>query len=314
MGWTQRQINTFLFVLILTGALVVLADALMRDISLNVRIGFAVGALCAGGLLIAYRQGWEYARHALVVAIALAIAIFIDEPYVSQQMDLLHAAPMVIALVLTGPRWLLLNATLFLVVMLARGEWSGVYTRIPNLVAYWVLAGGMALSRLAVDNAQRLEEARRVAEEERARATEALALAQQRAGELEQRNAEQEQLLQLVSDLETPAINVADGVLLAPVIGHLDTRRAQALNKRLLETAARQRIRLVIIDIAGVAQVDTSVAHSLIQVAQALQLIGSQVAVSGITPAVASTLVSLDVTLSDIIICRSPQEALSLRL
>lgn len=172
----------------------------------------------------------------------------------------------------------------------------------------------MALSRLATDNAQRLEEARRIAEEERARTAEALALAQQRAEELEQRNAEQERLLQLISDLETPAITIADGVLLAPVVGRLDTRRAQALNQRLLETVSRQRVRLVILDIAGVSHVDESVAHSLIQAAQALQLVGCRVALSGISPAVAATLASLDITLPDVLTCRSPQEALSWRL
>jgi anti-anti-sigma regulatory factor len=209
---------------------------------------------------------------------------------------------MVVALVLTGPRWLVVNVILFLVIMLVRGGWSGIYTSIPNLVAYWALAGGMILSRLAVDNAQRLEEARRIAEEERLRAVEALALAQQRANELEQRNAEQERLIQLVSDLETPAIAIADGVLLAPVVGNLDARRAQALNKRLLETVAHRRTRLV----------DTSVAQSMVQVAQGLRLIGCRVAISGITPAVATTLASLNATLPDIMTCRSPQDALLL--
>lgn len=312
MGWTQRQIDTFLFILILTGALVALVDTLTRDVPLNTRIGYAVAALCAGGLLIAYRRGWEYARHALALAITLAVAIFTNEPYVSQQMDLLHAVPMVVALVLTGPRWLLLNAILFLVIMLVRGGWSGVYTSIPNLVAYGALAGGMILSRLAIDNAQRLEEARRIAEEERVRTAEALALAQQRADELEQRNAEQDRLLQLVSDLETPAIAIADGVLLAPVVGNLDTRRAQALNKRLLGTVAHRRTRFVILDIAGVTHVDTSVAQSLVQIAQGLRLIGCRVAISGISPAVAATLASLNTTFPDIVTCRSPQDALLL--
>jgi rsbT co-antagonist protein RsbR len=312
MGWTQRQINTFLFILILTGALVALIDVLTRDTPQMTRIGYAVAALCAGGLLIAYRRGWEYARHTLALAIMLAVAFFTSEPYVSQQMDLLHAVPMVVALVLTGPRWLLVNAFLFLVIMLVRSGWSGVYTSIPNLVAYGALAGGMILSRLAVDNAQRLEEARRFAEEERLRTVEALALAQQRADELAQRNAEQERLLQLVSDLETPAIAIADGVLLAPVVGNLDARRAQALNKRLLETVAHRRTRLVILDIAGVTHVDTSVAQSLVQVAQGLRLVGCRVAISGITPAVAATLASLNATLPDIMTCRSPQDALLL--
>ncbi|MGQ9548160.1 MAG: STAS domain-containing protein [Roseiflexus sp.] len=312
MGWTQRQINTFLFILILTGALVALIDVLTRDVHPTTRIGYAVAALCAGGLLIAYRRGWEYARHALAFAVMLAVAIFTNEPYVSQQMDLLHAVPMVVALVLTGPRWLLLNAVLFLAIMLVRGGWSGVYTSITNLVAYWVLAGGMMLSRLAIDNLQRLEEARRIADEERKRTAEALALAEQHADELEQRNAEQERLLQLVSDLETPAIAIADGVLLAPVVGNLDTRRAQALNKRLLETVAHRRTRLVILDIAGVTNIDTSVAHSLVQVAQGLRLIGCRVAISGISPMVAVTLASLNALLPDITTCRSPQDALQL--
>ncbi|ABU58760.1 STAS domain-containing protein [Roseiflexus castenholzii] len=314
MGWTQRRINTFLFVLILIGSLAALADVLMRDALLMTRVGYAVAAASTGILLIAYRRGWEYARHLMALGIALVIAAFINEPYISQQMDLLHAVPMVIALVLTGPRWLLINAALLLVILLVRGEWSGVYTKPVNLAAYAVLAGGMALSRLAVDNAQRLEAARRIAEEERERAANALTLAQQRANELERRNAEQEQLLRLISDLETPAITIADGVLLAPVVGRLDARRAQALNKRLLETAARQRARLVILDIAGVSHVDESVANSLIQTAQALQLIGCRVAVSGISPAVAALLASLSITLPDLITCRSPQDALTLHL
>ena len=314
MGWTQRRINTFLFVLTLIGSLAALADVLMRDALLMTRVGYAVAAASTGILLIAYRRGWEYARHLMALGITLAIAAFTNEPYISQQMDLLHAVPIVIALVLTGPRWLLINAALLLVILLVRGEWSGVYTKPVNLAAYAVLAGGMALSRLAVDNAQRLEVARRIAEEERERAANALTLAQQRANELERRNAEQEQLLRLISDLETPAITIADGVLLAPVVGRLDARRAQALNKRLLETAARQRARLVILDIAGVSHVDESVANSLIQAAQALQLIGCRVAVSGISPAVAALLASLNITLPDVITCRSPQDALTLHL
>ena len=105
MGWTQRQINTFLFILILTGALVALIGVLTLDVHPMTRIGYAVGALCVvGGLLIAYRRGWEYARHTLALAITLAVAFFTNEPHVSQQMDLVHAVPMVVALVLTGPR------------------------------------------------------------------------------------------------------------------------------------------------------------------------------------------------------------------
>lgn len=314
MHLTQRQINTFLFLLLLITALAAFADVLTRESEQAARVGYGLAILCVGALLIAYRRGWEPARYVMSLATTLLVALFTVEPYVSQQMDLLHALPIVIALVLTGPRWVLLNATLLLVILLIRGEWSGVYTRPVNLAAYVALAGGMVLSRLAVDDARRLEEARQATEQERQRAIDALALAQQRADELEQRNAEQEQLLQLVSDLEIPAITIADSVMLAPLVGRLDTRRAELLNRRLLETATRQKVRLVVIDIAGVTHVDEKVARYLIQSVQALRLVGRQVAISGISPAVATTLASLGVTFPDVIICRSPQEALTLHL
>ncbi|MCS6840851.1 MAG: STAS domain-containing protein [Roseiflexus sp.] len=68
------------------------------------------------------------------------------------------------------------------------------------------------------------------------------------------------------------------------------------------------------LDIAGVSYVDESVARHLIQTTQALQLVGCRVAISGILPAVAATLASLDITLPDVLTCRSPQEALTLHL
>ncbi|MCS6840854.1 MAG: hypothetical protein NZ699_11325 [Roseiflexus sp.] len=110
MQLTQRQISTLLFILILTGALLSLVDVLRRDAPLSARLGYAVAALLAGGLLIAYRRGWEYARHTMTLAITLTVAIFVEEPFLSEQMDLVHIVPMVVALVLTGPRWLLINA------------------------------------------------------------------------------------------------------------------------------------------------------------------------------------------------------------
>ncbi|MFQ3633282.1 MAG: STAS domain-containing protein, partial [Roseiflexus sp.] len=188
MHLTQRQINTFLFLLLLVAALAAFADVLTRESELAARVGYGIAIVCVSALLIAYRRGWEPARYVMSLAITLLVALFTVEPYVSQQMDLLHAVPIVIALVLTGPRWVLLNATILLVILLIRGEWSGVYTRPVNLAAYVTLAGGMALSRLAVDSARRLEEARTVAEQERQRAIDALALAQQRADELELRD------------------------------------------------------------------------------------------------------------------------------
>lgn len=127
----------------------------------------------------------------------------------------------------------------------------------------------------------------------------------------ERRRAEQERaaLLQQVIDaqrvaireLSTPLIPLADGVLAMPLIGSIDSTRAQQIMETLLEGVARQQSRVVILDITGVQVVDTQVANAFIQVAQAVKLLGAQVILTGIQPAMAQTLVSLGVGLEGII-------------
>ena len=127
---------------------------------------------------------------------------------------------------------------------------------------------------------------------------------------LRAQNREQQRLLDLVDTLETPAIALAEGVLLAPVVGALDARRAQTLTSRLLQDVSAQRVRQVVLDIAGVSAVDTQTAQALLHTTQALRLLGCEVIITGISAQVARTLTHMDVPLAGVAIARSPQEAL----
>jgi anti-anti-sigma regulatory factor len=122
---------------------------------------------------------------------------------------------------------------------------------------------------------------------------------------------QQRQLLNLVTSLETPTVPLAEGVLFVPIVGHVDTRRAQDLNERLLEATNVQRARLVILDIAGVSILDTAVAQALLQTSQALRLLGCRVTISGISPENALTLTHLGIEMRGVTTVRSPQEALA---
>ena len=81
----------------------------------------------------------------------------------------------------------------------------------------------MAFSGLATDNARRLAEARAQAEQARLLAEQQAQQLEKQAGELTERNAAQQRLLDLVAELETPAVQLADGVLFVPIVGHLDS-------------------------------------------------------------------------------------------
>jgi len=189
-----------------------------------------------------------------------------------------------------------------------------------NTAPDWIGAGAVYLGAVSLAAApfmyllQRLGILAQSATQDATRAQENARLAEARAAELERQTArlqETEQMLRdLVATLETPTVEIARGVVLAPLVGQIDSRRADALLRRLLNVASARRIRLVIIDVAGVPAFDTLVAQSLLQTAQALELIGCQAAITGISPAMAQTITALGVQMDSITVARSPQDVL----
>jgi anti-anti-sigma factor len=115
----------------------------------------------------------------------------------------------------------------------------------------------------------------------------------------------QEELIQAqaaaLQELSTPLIPISDTVLVMPLIGRIDARRANQILETLLTGIQAQQADLAIIDITGVNLVDTHVAQVLLQAARAVKLLGAQVVLTGLSPEVAQTLVSLDVDLGDIV-------------
>jgi rsbT co-antagonist protein RsbR len=101
-------------------------------------------------------------------------------------------------------------------------------------------------------------------------------------------------------ELSTPLIPLADHVVAMPLIGSIDSARAQQIIEELLTGVVANRATTAIIDITGVPIVDTQVAGALLRAAQAVELLGSRVVITGIRPEVAQTLVGIGVNLGSI--------------
>jgi predicted ATPase/anti-anti-sigma regulatory factor/tRNA A-37 threonylcarbamoyl transferase component Bud32 len=114
-----------------------------------------------------------------------------------------------------------------------------------------------------------------------------------------------------LAELSTPLIPLSDQILIMPLIGTIDSQRAEQVMSTLLHGTQTFHVQVVIIDITGVPVVDTGVASSLIQSAQAIRLLGAQTFISGIRPEVAQTLVGLGVELSGIQTHGSLQQSIS---
>ncbi|HJZ50359.1 MAG TPA: substrate-binding domain-containing protein [Roseiflexaceae bacterium] len=104
----------------------------------------------------------------------------------------------------------------------------------------------------------------------------------------------------MIQELSTPIIPISDQIMVLPLIGTIDSARAHQIMESMLTTISQRQAAVLIIDITGVAVVDTSVAHHLLQAARAAQLLGTLVILVGISPEVAQTVVQLGVDLSGI--------------
>ncbi len=103
-----------------------------------------------------------------------------------------------------------------------------------------------------------------------------------------------------IRELSTPLIPLSPSVVLMPLVGSIDTKRAQQVMETLLEGIAVHQADTAILDITGVSVVDTQVANALIQAAQAVRLLGAHIILTGIGPTMAQTLVHLGADLSSI--------------
>jgi len=103
-----------------------------------------------------------------------------------------------------------------------------------------------------------------------------------------------------IRELSTPVLQVRERLLILPIIGVIDSQRARQLTEQLLRAIRANRARVVVIDITGVAAVDSSVANHLVQTVEASQLLGAAVIVTGLSPEIAQTLVRIGVNLGKV--------------
>jgi rsbT co-antagonist protein RsbR len=87
--------------------------------------------------------------------------------------------------------------------------------------------------------------------------------------------------------------------------------RAQQMMEKMLEKIITASARIIILDISGVAAVDTAVANHLIKITKATKLMGCRCIISGITPAVAQTIVNLGIDMQDILTTSTLSDALA---
>lgn len=117
-----------------------------------------------------------------------------------------------------------------------------------------------------------------------------------------------------LEELSTPLMPIGERVVVMPLIGAIDQARAERIMATLLHGVQQHHALTVIIDVTGVAMIDTYVANVLVQAAQGARLLGARVMLTGIGPEVAQTVVHLGVDLRGITMYATLQRAVAVAL
>jgi anti-anti-sigma factor len=103
-----------------------------------------------------------------------------------------------------------------------------------------------------------------------------------------------------IREISTPVLQIRDQVLILPVVGLVDTHRARLLTETLLAAIRERRARAVVMDVTGVPLVDSKVAKHIAQTCEAARLMGATVLITGISPEIAMTLVTIGAELTGV--------------
>jgi len=125
----------------------------------------------------------------------------------------------------------------------------------------------------------------------------------------EKRNKTKEQF---VNEMAIPVITLWQDILCIPVAGTVDSKRAQQIMEAILNKILATESKIIILDILGVLTVDTAVANHILKIARAAKFMGCDCIISGMSPAVAQTLVHLGIDVGDIITTTTLKYALVL--
>lgn len=103
-----------------------------------------------------------------------------------------------------------------------------------------------------------------------------------------------------IDELSVPVVRMTEDIGILPLVGDLDTKRAQYLMENALEKGSQYKLEWLIIDLSAVPIIDTMVADQLFKVIAGLQLLGIEVVISGIRPEIAQTMVNLGIKVEEV--------------
>ena len=166
-------------------------------------------------------------------------------------------------------------------------SYKGTETSCRIMITYSNIYESYQVSFVDIDEQKNTEKLLRITSDEMQERVEAA------TRDLEEKN-------RLVLEMSTPVVKLWDGIVMLPLIGTIDTDRANQMTEALLQAISGDDARVAVLDVTGIAGLDTSVARYIISAVGAARILGAEVIVTGFSPDAAQTLAQLGVDFSSL--------------
>ncbi|QQE79961.1 ATP-binding protein [Alicyclobacillus sp. SO9] len=105
--------------------------------------------------------------------------------------------------------------------------------------------------------------------------------------------------MELIDDLSVPVIPLSPSVAILPIIGMIDTSRAKRIQQTVLEKIAEFGLLRLVIDLSGVAFMDTAIAGHMFRIIEGIRLLGCKTVLTGLRPTIVNTIIEQGIVLTD---------------
>lgn len=104
----------------------------------------------------------------------------------------------------------------------------------------------------------------------------------------------------LVENLSVPIIPISSNICILPLIGQIDSHRVSTIEDKAISEIGNSHIQTLIIDFSGVAQMESEVARSLMNLINGIAMMGCKTVLTGLRGEIVKTLIHLGINMDQV--------------
>lgn len=105
--------------------------------------------------------------------------------------------------------------------------------------------------------------------------------------------------MKIVENLSVPIIPITEAICILPLIGAIDSKRIETIGNKVIDHIGDTHIQFLIIDLSGVAQMESVIIQKLIQIIDGISMMGCQTVLTGLRSEIVKNMLKYDLSFKE---------------